>query len=60
MALNTKYVKCPECGSKHTIKAGFTMTRKGRKQRRQCKDCGHIFYAKQSGFYKKQTKGKGK
>jgi tRNA(Ile2) C34 agmatinyltransferase TiaS len=34
--------RCPWCGGE-TFKDGFVVTRKGRKQRYQCKSCGHKF-----------------
>jgi predicted RNA-binding Zn-ribbon protein involved in translation (DUF1610 family) len=37
-------LKCPECGSQQIIKYGWRITRKGRLQKYQCKNCGHIFY----------------
>jgi predicted RNA-binding Zn-ribbon protein involved in translation (DUF1610 family) len=36
-------LKCPECGSTRIIKFGRHMTRRGRKQRYQCRDCGRSF-----------------
>jgi len=35
---------CPECKSDRIIKAGIAITRKDRKQRLQCRNCGRIFY----------------
>jgi DNA polymerase elongation subunit (family B)/predicted RNA-binding Zn-ribbon protein involved in translation (DUF1610 family) len=31
---------CPICGSKHTQKRGFSITRVGKRQRYQCQECG--------------------
>ena len=36
-------MKCPKCGTKETIKAGSKITSEGKKQRYQCKICGHTF-----------------
>jgi predicted RNA-binding Zn-ribbon protein involved in translation (DUF1610 family) len=36
-------LKCPECGSTRVVKFGRHMTRRGRKQRYQCQDCGRSF-----------------
>jgi len=36
-------IKCPECGSTEIIKAGFRLTRKGRKQQYKCKNCARTF-----------------
>lgn len=36
-------IKCPLCGLKHTVKAGFRVTRTGKKQLRHCQVCGHTF-----------------
>jgi len=35
---------CPECKSIKIKKAGIVVTRKGKKQRYQCKDCAKTFY----------------
>ena len=35
--------KCPECGSQDTRKAGWKLTRKGRKQLYFCKSCALTF-----------------
>ena len=35
---------CPECGSFSVRKLGFGITREGKKQRLQCKNCGRTFY----------------
>jgi len=40
-----KGVKCPECGSTHVIRSGYSVTRQGRKQRLQCRECGRTFLA---------------
>lgn len=45
-------MKCPECKKEHITKAGVCLTRKGRKQRYQCKDCARIFY-KDGDLWKK-------
>jgi len=37
--LKNGIIKCPECGSTETKKLGFLLTRKGKKQRYQCKNC---------------------
>jgi transposase-like protein len=34
--------RCPWCGGE-AFKDGFRVTREGRKQRYQCKSCGHKF-----------------
>lgn len=34
---------CPACGGVKTHNRGFTVTANGRRQRRQCQDCGHWF-----------------
>jgi hypothetical protein len=34
---------CYDCQSPKIRKAGFAISRKGKKQRYQCKDCGRIF-----------------
>jgi len=39
--------KCPECNSEKIIKAGFNVTRKGKKQKLKCQDCGRTFYPPQ-------------
>jgi len=36
-------MKCPNCGTEETIKAGSKITTKGKKQRYQCKLCGKTF-----------------
>jgi len=36
-------MKCPKCGTEETIKAGSKITSEGKKQRYQCKLCGHTF-----------------
>jgi len=36
-------LKCPLCGSEHTVKAGFRVTRTGKKQLRHCQVCGFTF-----------------
>lgn len=36
-------MKCV-CGSKNIIKAGIIPTRKGKKQRYRCNNCGRHFY----------------
>jgi hypothetical protein len=41
--LNLKTVACPNCNTKSLRKYGFSITIKGKKQRYQCKDCGHTF-----------------
>jgi len=38
-----RQIRCPECGSTHVVKAGWKLTRKGRKQQYQCKQCARIF-----------------
>jgi len=43
----SKPKKCPNCGSKKTIKAGITTTRQGKKQRYHCKECGFTFLEKE-------------
>ena len=35
--------KCPECGSNDARKHGFKITRKGKTQQHQCKNCGRVF-----------------
>jgi transposase-like protein len=35
---------CVECGSVFTQKIGTRMTRKGKKQRYFCRNCGKTFY----------------
>jgi len=40
---------CPECGSTSVRKMGFTLTRRGKKQRLQCKNCGRVFYPQEAG-----------
>jgi len=35
---------CEKCGSNKTVKIGFRVTSKGKKQRIQCQDCGKTFY----------------
>jgi len=37
-------MRCPECGSDHTNKCGYRITRKGKKPRLQCQECGKTFY----------------
>jgi len=37
---------CPLCGSAHTVKAGFRVTRTGKKQLRHCQVSGHTFEEK--------------
>jgi transposase-like protein len=37
-------MNCPECGSDKIIKAGFNVTRQGKKQKLKCQNCGRIFY----------------
>jgi len=37
-------MKCSKCGSEETVKAGFKITTKGKKQRYQCKKCGKTYY----------------
>jgi len=40
-------MRCPVCKNKtKVIKAGIAITRKGKKQRYQCKGCARVFYAK--------------
>jgi transposase-like protein len=34
---------CKECGSSHVVKSGIAVTRKGKKQRWQCRECGLVF-----------------
>ena len=36
--------RCPECGGEG-VKIGFKITRRGRKQRWLCRNCGRTFYA---------------
>jgi predicted RNA-binding Zn-ribbon protein involved in translation (DUF1610 family) len=36
-------LKCPECGSTRVVRFGRHMTRRGRRQRYQCQDCGRSF-----------------
>lgn len=36
--------RCPECKSTNIQKAGFAITRRGKKQRFQCRECGRVFY----------------
>jgi len=36
-------MKCPKCGTEETIRAGSKITSEGKKQRYQCKKCGHTF-----------------
>jgi DNA-directed RNA polymerase subunit M/transcription elongation factor TFIIS len=36
-------IRCPNCKSKHIVKYGYRMTRKGRKQKYHCEDCGYTF-----------------
>lgn len=36
-------MECPKCGSTRVIKAGFNITKTGRRQRYHCYN-GHIFY----------------
>lgn len=35
--------KCPKCGSKDTWKYGFEYESDGKKQRRKCKKCAHVW-----------------
>lgn len=44
-----KDLKCPECGSAKTVKQGTVTTRKGKKPRRKCQECGRTFYARKTG-----------
>ena len=37
-------LKCKNCGSEKLVKAGFTTTIQGKKQRYQCKGCGRTLY----------------
>jgi len=39
-----KELKCPECHSKQVWKVGAYRTRKGVRQRYQCKKCARTFY----------------
>jgi transposase-like protein len=41
---------CPKCGSYDAIRKGFKTTKKGRKQKFRCKDCGRNFMLKEGGF----------
>ena len=36
-------IKCPKCGSSTIWKYGLYMTKKGKKQKYNCKICGHIW-----------------
>lgn len=36
-------MNCPECKSEDIRKAGLMLTRKGKQQRYQCKQCGRMF-----------------
>jgi len=36
-------MKCPNCKSKRIIKYGYRVTRKGKKQKYHCEDCGYTF-----------------
>ncbi|MFA5365615.1 MAG: hypothetical protein WC325_10595 [Candidatus Bathyarchaeia archaeon] len=40
-------LNCPECKSTHIVKAGFAITRKGRKQKYKCQTCARTFYQTQ-------------
>jgi transposase-like protein len=35
---------CPECGSTHVVKHGIQVTRKGKFQMYQCRECARVFY----------------
>lgn len=39
-----KPIKCPKCGSGHTVRHGFNVTKAGKYPRRKCWDCGTTFY----------------
>jgi len=39
-------MRCPRCKSKHIVKIGTIVTRKGKKQRFKCQKCGTTFYAR--------------
>lgn len=39
----------PDCGSKHTIRHGFNVTKKGKFARRKCQECGTTFYENKEG-----------
>lgn len=40
--------RCPECGSVHTVRHGYNVTKKGRFPRRKCQQCGTTFYEKEA------------
>lgn len=44
--LEKREKECPKCGDTYTVRCGFNMTKKGRRQRRQCMCCGSTFYEK--------------
>lgn len=49
-------LRCPECRSRHIVRAGRKMTRRaGRKQRFLCADCGRSFYAPPGADTKRRT-----
>lgn len=41
---------CPKCGNYEVIRRGYRKTKKGRKQRFECRECGHYFSLKEEGF----------
>jgi transposase-like protein len=41
---------CPECLKEHVNKVGLAVTRKGKKQRYQCRECGRTFYNENGGL----------
>ena len=41
---------CPKCGSYDAIRKGYRNTKKGRKQKFICKDCGKFYTLKEEGF----------
>jgi len=41
-------LKCIECGSTKLWSTGLTVTRKGKKERCKCQECGRSFYVEEA------------
>jgi transposase-like protein len=39
-----KIYSCWACGSEHTVRHGFNVTKSGKYPRRKCQNCGTTFY----------------